>query len=182
MPKTALPTVTFEIGQCLRRHLPASYGPGQVRPVDAWTVIGRLGTGEPFCLFYQGLGLTQWHSPTHLGDSLRKKILDHLREQVRDAATPPAFITVHDLRALDDRTLTEGNAEAGRLSQAFFDDVWRAEYLHDRDADWIELDVPYVERQQASDLGALWHPGRRKWRVHKSQDLSAFARWASTAA
>jgi hypothetical protein len=181
MPKTALPTFTFETGLCLLRRLPSPFN-GAWRTVPVWMVVGRLATGVPFFLQYQGQGTghTQWFGPTHLGDSLRKKILDRFRVDVRTAEPPPAFLVHQDLQALDARNLDEGNAEALRLSQAFFNGVWRAQYLNDRDEDWVSLNVPYAERPAAQQLGAEWHPLSRTWRVHTRQNLALFARWLPT--
>lgn len=39
------------------------------------------------------------------------------------------------------------------------------------------LEVPYLEKDDAKNLGAKWDPEIRKWFVPKGQDTKPFRRW-----
>lgn len=145
-----------------------------------WWMIGRLEGGEPFLLSYADGGYTNWTCDAQLGSGLRKKILDGLRRDCREVDVPPAIVEVIDVCSEP-----AGNAMAvtEQAFLRFFNEVWRAKYLDDRDEDWVELSVPYAEKGDAAALGARWDPVRKKWLANQRKgDLSAFARWLPGAA
>lgn len=43
------------------------------------------------------------------------------------------------------------------------------------------LEVPYLEKDEAKNLGAKWDPEIRKWFVPKGQDTKPFRRWIQKA-
>ena len=173
-----LPDFHFERAIRLDRLLPDALGASALRAQHHWFAIGRLETGAAVLLSYQGmLGATTWMSPEQLGEPVRRKILRRFKEVLRDAPTPPAWLTVHDLQASDSRALTAGNKDAELISSAFLRDVWRAQYLGERDEDLVALAVPFAEKEAAKAAGARWNPELRGWCAKRTQDMSAFARW-----
>src|ERR1700722_15972699 len=141
MPRKQLPSATFETGILIRRQLPSF---DRLRLVDQWNVIGRLEDGTPFYLNYQG-GVTHWTCEADLGDSLRKKILGMLREQLRRQSDAiPAYITLHYFT--EKESIESVDQKHAAILKAFFKDTWRAVYLNDRDEDYVTLTVPFVEK------------------------------------
>jgi hypothetical protein len=138
-------------------------------------LIGRAGE-TPFYLAYQG-GITNWRCQERLGDSLRKKILGVLREEIRYGATLPPYIVEHDFRESDERDLDASSRAASDVELAFFNDVWRGIYLNDRDEDYVVLSVPFAEKDEVKALGAKWDAQNRVWKVKQQEDMSAFSRW-----
>lgn len=174
MPKTAqLPDVSLLEGQCWRYSRPLA-GTGRSRVVDHYTVIGRVGQ-DPFLLEYQEGGLTYWNSPANLGDRVRRKVLSVLRKQARHAQALPAWCGFHDWSALDQ------NVSHHRLSEAssdFFERRWKDATLNDRTEDYVDLNVPFAEKDEARALGALWDPARRVWRANLARlEAKRFERW-----
>lgn len=164
-----LPNFHFERGLQLR----ISPSPGAAKHTkahDEYLLIGRLEDGVPFLLHYSGGGVTSWLSPVTLGTSLRRKILGRLRTEVRYAATRPTYLTLLDFA--EDASLGEPVEVVQR-----FHETWRAEYLGERDEDYLELRVPYSEKDEAKRLGACWDPGRRTWKVRQQVDMRPFSRW-----
>lgn len=149
---------------------------GEPRPRTDYTIIGRLEDGKPFLLRYAS-GITNWTSPADLGEALRKKILSGLRQQVRYAESLPSYLVQHDLRPTDANDPDVAARRAADIEQAFFRDVWRAQYLDDRDEDYVALAVPFAEKDAAKALGAKWDGAARVWRVKRQDNMSAFARW-----
>ena len=43
--------------------------------------------------------------------------------------------------------------------------------------DKVILDVPYLEKDKAKELGAWWDPYQRTWYVPKGKDPKPFAKW-----
>ena len=39
------------------------------------------------------------------------------------------------------------------------------------------LDVPYVEKNEAKELGAWWDPDKKKWYVPRGKSTRPFERW-----
>lgn len=175
MGRNALPDAQFETGLCLRRCTPGLAG-GEPRLRNHWHIIGRLNDGTPFLLDYSQ-SVTNWTCAVNLGDSLRKKILDKLREELRRPTTFPDYIVVHDLTAFDDENIDLGASKAAEVVKTFFRDVWRDRYLNDRDEDYIALAVPFAEKDQAKALGAKWDWENKTWRVKKQDDMTPFSRW-----
>lgn len=174
-----LPGFAFERGIRIRTAYDDHLGTHERHVV--W-VIGRLDDGTPFNLRY-GIA-TSWDCQVRLGESLRKKILDGLRRQVRFADALPDFVIDHDLTAMrydyaayPERVDDPLWVEEDRIEREFRDDVWRNLYLDDRDSDYVVLSVPYVERDQAKAAGAVWNGRLRAWWVNRPADLSAFSRW-----
>ena len=173
MAARTLPDVSFTTGIAIDRMMPRVASVQGLSPKRSWLLIGLIDYKDPFLLAYQEGGVTQWTSPVALGDGLRKKILGRLREQVREAASLPGYITVHDLTHLD---LREADAPAAQLWQQFFDQQWRANTLNDRDEDWLALTVPFAEKDQAKALGAKWDAGKKVWVVRVAR-REEFTRW-----
>lgn len=173
MTKTTLPGFGFEQGMAIRRLDRSVFGSSTRVRVD-WQVIGLIGDGTPFLLYYSGAGFTQWHAPSHLGDPLRRKILAGLRVEVRRADPPPAWLQVHDLTALG---IEEGAKAAEKLTLEYYHDVWQAGYAPEPAPDYVLLAVPFAEKDQAKALGAVWYPEGKTWRVQRREDMSAFAAW-----
>jgi hypothetical protein len=174
MPRTRLPAFQFEAGLRLTRWLSGlSFQAPQAR--EELFLIGRLDTGEPFALAYRHGGLTQWDCPVTLGAALRQKILQGLREQVRFAATAPAWLDDHDLQALDRTDLAAGHARAGDLASTFYTQRWERDTLGL--TDWVPLAVPFADKEQAKALGATWDAVGKTWRVRQQADMAPFAAW-----
>lgn len=175
MAKTQLPDVHFTRGLVIRRLINTVHT--IVRPRDYWYVIGNLSDGTPFFLAYELI--PSWISPKHLGEPMRRKILKEFKARIA-CAPHPAFIERHDLTGIaDDNSDDPSSAsqQALGLYLAFFNGAWRAETLNDRDEDYVWLDVPYAEKDEAHALGAEWRGAEKKWRVKQPDDLSPFARW-----
>lgn len=170
-----LPDLRFETGLCLIRRTPGLAG-GEPRLRRDWHVIGLLDDGTPFLLNYSQ-AVTNWVCEVNLGNSLRKKILGKLREELRRTDTVPGYIVAHDLTAFDDENIDLGAQNAGAIVAAFFREVWRGRYLNDHDEDYVALAVPFSEKDQAKALGAKWDGGNRVWRVKKQDDMTPFSRW-----
>jgi hypothetical protein len=166
---TQLPKIFFEVGIALR--LVRSAGTPTMRDVYEYLVIGRLEDDTPFLLQYREGGITYWDCPIRLGEPLRRKILAKLRKEVRRAETPPAYLTTHDFTA--DATTDVAFAAI----EEFRHSVWRGQYLNEREEDYINLNVPFEQKNEAKALGARWDGVRRKWRIKRQVDMSAFARW-----
>lgn len=70
---------------------------------------------------------------------------------------------------------------AEAISQQYHDFVvsrWRAATLGDREEDYVDLAVPFAQKDQAKAAGAKWDPGRRVWRVNLAQvDPDLFHAW-----
>ncbi|HZC25015.1 MAG TPA: DUF5710 domain-containing protein [Candidatus Binatia bacterium] len=165
-----------ESGICIRRYFPAIYGSREEHKLrHDWHIIGRLEDGPPFLLMYSGCGMTNWFCSANLGDSLRKKILDKVRTDLRRADTPPSYITVHDLTGEADWQVANSRAE--QLSLSFFKTAWRSGTLNDRDEDYISLAVPFAEKDEAKALGAKWDGQAKAWKVKLQADMTPFARW-----
>ena len=92
MGRNVLPDAQFETGLCLVRRTPGLAG-GEPHLRRDWHIIGRLDDGTPFLLDYNQ-AVTNWTCAVNLGDSLRKKILGKLREELRRPATFPDYIVV----------------------------------------------------------------------------------------
>jgi hypothetical protein len=175
MPRKKLPSATFETGILIRRKIADWTRLTRFKLVNHWHVIGRLEDGTPFYLAYQD-GVTHWTCEADLGDSLRKKILGMLREQLRRQSDAiPAYITLHDFT--EKESIESVDLKHAAILKAFFKDTWRAAYLNDRDEDYVTLTVPFVEKDAAKALGAKWDGAVKAWKVKKQPDMSAFSRW-----
>lgn len=168
-----LQNVTLEQAFCLQRCIPVD---SHHRDADAWCIIGRLEDGTPFLLHYCR-GVTFWDCTQQLGEGIRRKIIRLAKEQLLQAVPLPAFAKVHNLRPLDMSDIQTSNQVAQDLSQAFLKEVWRAQYLNDRDEDYLYLQVPFAEKGLAKQLGAKWDGERKQWKVKRQADMSAFAAW-----
>jgi Domain of unknown function (DUF5710) len=166
--KGQYPAVSFERALCINRREIRGY---------AWMAIGRLDGKAPFLLTYQGVGLTSWESPERLNEGLRKKILGIFRETCRTPTVRPVWVEFHDLTEAEARDPNAATERAADLTMGFHRDIWRREYLNDRDEDYLELKVPFAEKDAAKAVGARWEPLKRVWRIKRQEDLSAFARW-----
>ena len=142
-----------------------------------WMVIGRLESGTPFLFHYQGSGFTSWECAVRLGEGQRRKILHLFAETCRTVAVRPPWVHFHDLSKLDLADEHQATARAGEACLAFHREVWRGEYLNDRDEDYVALKVPFAEKDQAKALGARWEPMQKVWRVKRQEDMAAFGRW-----
>lgn len=172
MSRAKLPPVSFETGLLFHRSIPAF----QYRaPRKDYFLIGKAGD-VPFFLAYQG-GVTNWWCQERLGESLRKKILGVLREEIRYSESLPSYIVEHDFRESDEQDLDASSRAASDVEMAFFNDVWRRIYLGDRDEDYVSLAVPFAEKDEAKAMGAKWDAQERVWKVKRQEDMSAFGRW-----
>lgn len=174
MPRKQLPSATFETGILIRRKIADWTQLTRFKLVNHWHVIGRLEDGTPFYLAYQN-GVTHWTCEADLGDSLRKKILGMLREQLRRPNGIPAYITLHDFT--EEESIESVDQKHAAIWRDFFDGTWRRDYLNDRDEDYVTLNVPFAEKDAAKALGAKWDGAVKAWKVKKRPDMSAFSRW-----
>jgi hypothetical protein len=138
-------------------------------------LIGKAGE-TPFLLAYRG-GITSWWCQDRLGESLRKKVLGVLREEIRYSEALPSYVTEYDFREADELDRDEGSRQASAVELAFFNDVWRGQYLGETDDDFVTLAVPFAEKDEAKALGAKWDGQDRVWKVKRQEDMSVFARW-----
>lgn len=115
---TKHPDFKFERGLCLIRRFPGLLW-GAQRAVHVYLIVGRLETGQVFLLRYQGSGLTTWQCDCVLSESMRRKILDRLRKQVRYANPWPGYVSLHDLTVEDTANFEQGQAHASELEHAF---------------------------------------------------------------
>ena len=171
MSKLKHPSFDFEKGYVLRRSY-NEFGRWQHRRV--WCLIGRLDVGTPFMLDYSR-GLTRWTSPGKLTSGLRTKILDGLRD-IRFADTIPEIVTAYNMIEADEADFEASSRVAGEIERSFYKDVWQREYMGFREEDFIDLVVPFEDRDQVKALGARWSGSRRKWTAHKDQ-IDTFAPW-----
>lgn len=179
MMKTPLPSIRFETGICLHRLVLVTEEGAEQKPRIDWHIIGRLEDGTPFLLIYRG-HQTKWRCNVTLGDRLRNKILIQFGKQVRNAPTPPDYLIVHDISVTDSDDILDGMAAADEIEIPFVRDVWRAQYLNDRDDDYVALFVSYAEKDEVKALGAKWDGKAKVWRVKKHEDMRAFSRWMPT--
>ena len=179
MAKTQLPEVHFSRGMVIRRLINTVHT--VVKPRDYWYVIGNLSDGTPFFLAYELI--PSWASPKHLGEPLRRKILREFKARI-ESAPHLSFIQQHDLTSIPDDDSNDPRSAsqlALGLYLAFFNGSWRAETLNDRDEDYVWLNVPFAEKDDAKRLGAEWRSVEKKWRVKQRGDMSPFARWLPSA-
>lgn len=179
MARQKLPDFKFERGICVLRSIPGMFdhSPRTVR--KDWTIIGRLDDGLPFMFMYRN-SITNWFCEQQLGLSLRKKILNTFREEVRCTdGLLPGYIVMHDLQMVDQVDINAGHTAAAAIEDPFYNDVWRSEYLDDRDEDYVVLSVPYAEKDEVAKLGAKFNGNIRKWWVKRADDMTAFAKWIS---
>jgi hypothetical protein len=112
-----------------------------------------------------------------LGEGLRRKILNLFAETCRTVAVHPPWVDFQDFSTLDATDERAASERAGQLCLTFHREVWRAEYLNDRDEDYVALKVPFAEKDQAKAAGARWEPMQKVWRVKRQADMAAFGRW-----
>lgn len=168
-----LPPVVCIEAQRLR-YLRPSWLFRNPHPADLFLLIGTLG-GIPFLLVYDEGGLTRWTSDADLTEPARRKILQVLRKTLRQATTLPAWCTSIDLTALPEAQALE--ALASRQAD-FTRTRYREAVLGDRAQDYVDLVVPFAEKDQAKAAGAVWDPGRRVWRANMTRlPREDFARW-----
>lgn len=147
------------------------------RGLEQWYLVGYV-EGQPFYLHYFGLGVTTWDAPINLTQVLRRRILAQFKKEVR--GQKQGWL----------RELEFGNGTSigpalhdtlGAEATAFHTVVWRDKMLDDRDEDYIVLNVPYAQREEAQKAGAVWRGKEQVWVVHKRLDQRAVAQWISSA-
>ena len=174
MSRTALPVVRFDRGLLIKRHL-ATFGQSK-RDVHVLVLIGLVGEAqEPFWLWYRD-GLTQWESREHLGQPLRRKVLQLLRTTCRYTEKLPSFIKTHDLRAQDAADLEIGH-KANEALELAFHKCFKAEYLKEIPQQFIVLEVPFSEKDEAKKFGATWDSELKKWKISQERYTEQLARW-----
>lgn len=144
------------------------------RGLEQWYLVGRV-DGQPFYLHYLGMGATNWASPEQLGTTLRRRILARFKQEVRGHAHP--WLQEFETQLLaptsdpQQRNIAAACIEFHRTS-------WRDRMLDDRDEDYVALQVPYDDREQAQKQGAVWRADLRTWMIHKrllaSADVAAW--------
>ncbi len=147
------------------------------RGLEQWYLVGRV-DGQPFYLHYLGMGATNWASPEQLGATLRRRILARFKQEVRGQTHPwmQEFVTTLFVPASDpqQQALTAACID-------FYRTAWRDRMLDDRDEDYVALQVPYAEREQAQKQGAVWRADLRTWMIHQRLLASAdVAAWLPT--
>lgn len=172
MSRQRLPSFTIETGLCFRRAF-REFEREVLR--NEWILVGRLQDSTPFQLEYWH-GVSRWTCAADLGRGIRKKILDALRE-LRYAEELPDHICHHDVKDDDRADFAASTRRVNEITQAFQNDIWRRQYLGERDEDYAWLAVPFAEKEDARALGAEWDRRRRAWKVHKDKPIESFARW-----
>lgn len=168
-----MPEVALIEGLRLSYRIPSVANPSELRQVEQFLVIGRAGP-DSFFLAYDR-GVTRWNSPADLSEPLRRKILHALRTQARHASSLPAWCREVDLTGHPPSVALD---ELSRLYAQFHQDRWRAQVLGDRDEDYVDLVVPFSEKDAAKAAGAVWDSARRVWRANLAlNDRSALQRW-----
>lgn len=176
--RTKLPSVQFTTGLLIKRY-GISFGGWVPRDMYTFLVIGTIAEIQlPFLLEYTE-GVAQWESPTRLDLPLRRKILALLRTTCRFVEQPPSFIQVHDLREFDHADRKQAEEQASSLRMAF-EQRYRSEFLNETPEEFLVLNVPFAEKDEAKKLGAVWDSSLRKWKVNKELGLKAFERWLNT--
>ncbi len=139
------------------------------RGLEQWYLVGRV-DGQPFYLHYLGMGATNWASPETLGTTLRRRILARFKQEVRGQIHPwmQEFVTSLFVPASDPQQRALAAA-----CIAFHRTAWRDRMLDDRDEDYVVLQVPYAEREQAQQQGAVWRSEQRTWVIHRRLLASA---------
>jgi hypothetical protein len=139
-----------------------------------WQIIGRLEDETPFFFTYSDPGYTNWWCPIRLGDAARKKILGHVRDELRRAEVLPPYIKVHDL----------SSQPCGHVAEkaAVGDSGWRSlmtsgvvNILTIGMRTMLCSQFHYVEKEQAKALGVTWNGS--VWRVKRQGDMTPFSRW-----
>lgn len=155
------------------RYLVSSMTSSRLRVADHYLVIGRIGD-QPFFLSYDR-GVTRWQSAADLDERLRRKILHVLRKELRHAPVCPGWCRFLDLQGLPG---LQAKQALGDAISSFARDRWRSAILGDRDEDYVDLAVPFAEKDQAKASGAVWSPSRKVWRVNLAlYDRASFERW-----
>jgi len=173
--RTKLPDVTFIEGLLVKRLFPPLYGDG-LMPRRDYYIIGCVEPDVFFMLDYQG-GVTSWRCKQRLGDSLRKKILNKLRKEVRVLETEPDYIKVVSTEDIDIVDLDAGIKAAEEHYFDFFENIWLRKTLGTEPEVIIKLNVPYEEKDEAKALGAKWNSMERVWEVEQREDMSPFSKW-----
>lgn len=166
-----LSNIKFKTGICIVRIFTEND-----RPIirQSFAMIGRLENNTPFLLNYTD-GLTSWSCADSLPLPLRRKILNTLRHQVRFTDNQPNYITYYDLQNITD--FSESTKKSEEIYSHFFNDVWRNTYLDDRDEDYIDLIVPFAEKDKVKALGAKWNPVKKVCTVKNQPDMTPFHQW-----
>ena len=127
----------------------------------------------PFFLCYTEPGLTQWFCPETLDESLRRKILNKLRMDVRHKSTSAATVSTRAI-ALTDRWFYMQAFLKQHAPVALQDTLWRA-FLWEQPT--RTLNVPFAERHAAKALGARWNSDARVWDIPARIDPTPFQAW-----
>ena len=152
----SLPEVALIEGLRLSYRIPSVANPSELRQVEQFLVIDRAGPDSFFLAYARGV--TRWNSPADLSEPLRRKILHALRTQARHASSLPAWCKEVDLTGHPPSVALD---ELSRLYAQFHQDRWRAQVLGDRDEDYVDLVVPFSEKDAAKAAGAVWDSARR---------------------
>ena len=124
--------------------------------------------GRPFeAILLNDVGLSATASIFHNNDDpFSKSEYQSIRRKMK--AEEPTKIV--------DWRFSEHNAESESPQETLYRE-YEKKYLGVE----IELDVPFVEKDQAKVLGAYWDGLKKKWSVmSKAKNLGEFSRWMST--
>lgn len=141
------------------------------RGLEQWHLVGRV-EDQPFCLFYIGMGATNWQSPVTLTPTLRRRILAQFKKEVRGQK--------HTwLQEFEIDLFHKGPAHDALTAACleFHKTAWRDKMLDDRDEDYIVLNVPYADREKAGAAGCKWWAHHKVWVIHKTLDQAPVAQW-----
>lgn len=98
--KKILPNVSFVEGLCISVMVPISINANEKKEEKHFYIIGYLNKNIPFMLCYIGAGLTQWYCEENLGNSLRRKVLEHFKTEIKAKDVFPSYMTYMILKKI----------------------------------------------------------------------------------
>lgn len=164
--KKILPDVSFVEGLCISVLVPSSINYNEKKEEKHFYVVGLLSNNIPFMLCYVGAGLTQWYCEENLGNSLRRKILEHFKTEIKAKDILPSYMKSHDVK---------GHLPSlHKIAIDFIERIWEKKYLGKEAL--IILSVPFEEKEEVASLGVFWDKKYKSWCIEESKK-EQFSRW-----
>lgn len=161
-----LSSISFVEGICVKVLVASNINYNEKKEEKHFYIIGFLDNKIPFMLCYIGSGLTQWYCEEKLGDSLRRKILELFKTEIRLNDVLPSYVKSYDFKE-DLNSLYD-------LGMMFIEKTWEQKYLGKEPL--IILNVPFEDKKEAELLGAFWERKYKSLCIEESKkDL--FLKW-----
>ena len=164
--KKILPNVSFVEGLCISVMVPISINANEKKEEKHFYIIGYLNKNIPFMLCYIGAGLTQWYCEENLGNSLRRKVLEHFKTEIKAKDVFPSYMTLYDFK--------EDLPSLHKIAMDFIEKIWEQKYLGKEAL--IILSVPSEEKEEVESLGGFWDRKYKSCCIEESKK-EQFSRW-----